>query len=181
LLLSQRVASTTPENAHARQARAHLAENLQSLSTELRGDHGQPRDISAGAGQARDEPLPHGIATAQHDDGDRLRRLLGGESRDPALGDDDIHFETDQLGRQIRKPFSSSVCVPDLEGYVPSFDVTQLAQALSEHVEAIGCFGRRADAEVPEPVDLSGLLALGGHCRNKEDESKTGCQAPLFG
>jgi hypothetical protein len=47
--------------------------------------------------EARDKPLPHGIATGGHHDGDRLGRFSCRDSRLPDVFDDDLDVEPHQV------------------------------------------------------------------------------------
>jgi hypothetical protein len=69
---------------------------------------------------------------APHDDRDRGRRLLGSPSRLYANGENTVHFEPDDLGRQAGKHFDVALRKASLDDEVLSLDVTQFAQGLNE-------------------------------------------------
>ena len=75
-----------------------------------------------------------GITALFHHNGDRARRLHGGRHSGDAAGDDDIHLETDEVGR----PRVEGVALPrgraELEKDVLALHPAQLKQRLAERV-----------------------------------------------
>ena len=69
--------------------------------------------VASGASQTAHQPRPDRIARADHDDGDRLRRLHQRFDRCIARGRDDIHLETSQLRRQRAKPSKLASAIRD--------------------------------------------------------------------
>src|SRR6516165_2501769 len=95
-----------------------------------------PRAVEAGRQPSRDR-----IARSE-DDRDRARRLLGRQSRRTAPGGhDDVDLESHELGGECGGSVGFPVAPSVLDGDVPSLDVAQLPQPLSERVFKAGRSG----------------------------------------
>src|SRR5262245_7486174 len=66
-----------PKKGHAGNGWNNLLDELQAFARYLRAKDGIAGDIASGPGEARHQPGPYRISNSDHDDGDRLRRLLG--------------------------------------------------------------------------------------------------------
>jgi len=102
-----------------------------------------------------------------HDDRDRRRRLLGRQARRRAFGNQDIHLETDQLDPKVGEAIYPAPCIAALDAEVPTLDVLQLAQPLSERAVWVERNATAAVAQEPYPVDLPSLLRVGGERRGE--------------
>jgi hypothetical protein len=90
--------------------------------------------------KAGDESAPQGIIDERHDDRDRPGRLLGSLGRGPALRNDDIHLQTDQVSREGGVAIILALGPAEFDDDVLTFHVAQLAQALAEGLEtAVSC------------------------------------------
>ena len=89
-----------------------------------------------------------------------------------ARGDNDVDLEPHQLGREVGKPLSLSLRVPELEGDVLSLHIPEILQALREGHE----LGRGAQVDSGQHADAKDLLRLlrlsGGQQRAEEAEGK---------
>src|SRR5438876_8140056 len=121
--------------------------------------------------EARDETAPHRIASAGDDDGDSLRRLLGGESRGRAPGHDDVHVEPDEPRREIRESLISPLRASLLERNALSLHVTEVAKTYPERLPR-----RRVGGEQPDPWDRRRRLRVGGE---RSEEHTSELQSPV--
>ena len=71
----------------------------------------------------------------RHDDRDRPGRLLDVLGRCLTLRDDDVHLQTDQVGREGGVAIILALGPSGLDGDVLTFHIAQLAQALAEGLE----------------------------------------------
>jgi hypothetical protein len=85
--------------------------------------------------KAGDESAPYGIINERHDDRDRPGGLLGGLGRCPTHRDDDVHLQTDQVGREGGVAIILALGPSGLDGDVLTVHIAQLAQALAEGLE----------------------------------------------
>src|SRR5438093_6312489 len=67
------------------------------------------RDVAARPREARDESEPAGIAHDRHDDRDRRGGVLGCRRCRRRPRYDDVHLETNQLGREFGQPVESTI------------------------------------------------------------------------
>src|SRR2546425_2147508 len=86
---------------------------------------------------------PSSTGTEGHDDGNRLRCLLGGSYRWGWRGDNHVDFEPNEVGRKTRKLFKPAVRISGLDRRVLSLDVAEGAQALAEGLTLGGISCRR--------------------------------------
>ena len=82
-------------------------------------------------------PVPIGSYPDRHDNGDRRGRLLGRYGSGVGPRDDDIHLESDQLGGEVRQPFTLSVRETVLTNKVPALDVAKLTETLFERLKEV--------------------------------------------
>jgi hypothetical protein len=121
-----------PEDGHSGDGGEHFLEELQLFPGEFGGHGGQSGDVATGPGEAGDEAAPHRIAHACHDDGDRRGRILGGQSRWRNHHQQDVHLETDQLGREVRQPLVLPFRAAVLHDEVLAFDIAERAHPFEE-------------------------------------------------
>src|SRR5207247_282769 len=108
-----------------------------SLSSPRRFAHSSSLSVASpvtfppGPRQARHQAGLDGVrADLRHDDGNRLRRLLGGNRRRFPGSYDDIDRRAHQLGRELGKPVDVAGGVAILDRHVAPLDVANVAQAL---------------------------------------------------
>jgi hypothetical protein len=82
--------------------------------------------------QAGHKPSRHRISTGRHHDRDRLRRLLSRADRGAAPRNNHLDLEPDQVSREVAETFVAPLRIPLLDDQVLAFDVTEVAQPLSE-------------------------------------------------
>jgi hypothetical protein len=99
------------------------------------GVSGHPRDVPARAREARDEAGANGITNGNHDDGDRLGRVLGCRHALRPERYDDVHLEPDQLGRQTGQPVDPILRISIVDDDIVALNPPELAQRLPERVE----------------------------------------------
>jgi hypothetical protein len=108
---------------------------LKLFPGQVGGHYRQPRDVPPRGGKAGDESAAYGIGNGRHDDRDRPGRVLGGLGRCPTQRDDDVHLQTDQVGREGGETIMLALGPSELDGDVLTFHIAQLAQALAEGLE----------------------------------------------
>ncbi len=80
-----------------------------------------------------DKSTANRIKDVGHDNWDRIGRLLSGASYSiSTCGDDNIHFETCELGCELRKSIHLSLCKAVFDDNILIFHVPQLVQSLPE-------------------------------------------------
>ena len=95
----------------------------------------QPRDVPAGASEARHQSRPDGIGHAHHHDGNRLGGFFGGLCGRCIDGDDHFDLEFQKLVRQRGQPLIVSGRIPQLDADVTPFDVAPLLKLVAERFE----------------------------------------------
>src|SRR5262249_24779662 len=123
-----------PEKGYARDGWNNLLENLQPLGTDVRTKDDVAGDISSRSGEAWHEPGAYGIADRDHDDGNRVGGLLGREARGHAEGCNNIHRATNERRRGLGESLRHSGAIRIVEGNVLAFEVTEIAQPVTEGV-----------------------------------------------
>jgi len=112
----------------------------------------QSRDVAAWPGQAGDEPCRYWVGGGGKDDRDRPCRLSGGPDQRAAAGHDDVDIDTDQLGCQFGVTLLRPLGITLLDSDVPTFDVPELLQALTECGEVVRRLApTRQEADSVEP------------------------------
>src|SRR5262245_25427040 len=71
---------------------------------------------------------------------------------------DDVDFEPDQLGCDLREPLAASLPPPYLDRDVAAVDPTEFAQALHERGKQLAALRRRGCAQEPNGRQLARLL-----------------------
>ena len=119
--------------------------------------------------QASDEPGPDRIGNKHHDDGNRFGGLLGGECVLRPRRNDDVHRETDELGRKIEESLWFPLCPSVLKNYILSHDVAVIPQSKVERLEQTHHIrARRTRPEDTYPGNLPRLLRPAGQrCREE--------------
>src|SRR5262245_1304402 len=112
-----------PDNRDAAECRNNLFEKLESLSGHLREKEGRSGEIATRASESANESGGYRIARDCHDDRYRTRRLFRGSGWRCAFGDDYVHLESDQVGREDREPVVVPVRVSVLDGHAPALDI----------------------------------------------------------
>src|SRR5262245_21706138 len=123
-----------PEKGYARDGWNNLLENLQPLGTDVRANDGVAGDISSRSGEAWHEPGAYGIADRDHDDGDRGGGLVSREACGRAEGRNDVHRATNERRRGLGESLRHSIAIRIVEGDVLAFEVTEIAQPVTEGV-----------------------------------------------
>jgi hypothetical protein len=107
----------------------------------------------------RDQPRGDGISRLGHDDRDFTRCLLCRQSGGREPSDDDIDFETDQLGGQFGKPVHLSFRRSKLKSNVLPLDIPQIAQRLPKLPPKLSWIGIAND-ECADDRQLRRLLRV---------------------
>src|SRR5262249_25387988 len=110
----------------------NLLENLQPLGTDVRAKAGIAGDISSRSGEAWHEPGAHRIADRDHDDGNRGGGLLGREACGRAEGCNYVPRATNQRPCGLGESLGHSIGIRVVEGDVLAFEVTEIAQLMTE-------------------------------------------------
>src|SRR5262249_43127524 len=106
--------------------------------------------------------------TGNHDDGDRLGGVLGCRYSLRPLGHDDVHFEPDQLDREVGQPVEPTHSGSIVDDDILTLNPPELAQRLPERVEV----GPRKPPKNPSPTPLPRLLRLGGEWRGEDHSTR---------
>src|SRR5262245_24022162 len=146
----------------------NLLENLQPLGTDVRTKDGVASDISSWSGEAWHEPGAYGITDRDHDDGNRGGGLLGREARGRAKGCNNVHRATNERRRGLGESLRHSIAVRIVEGDVLAFEVTEIAQPVTEGVPV------ERVVDYADARDLPRLLCARG-------ERQCDCRAPERG
>ena len=123
-----------PQKGYARDGWNNLLENLQPLGTDVWAKDAVAGDISSRSGEAWHEPGAHGIADRDHDDGNGGGGLLGRQACGRAEGRNDVHRATNERPRGLGKLLRHFIAIRILEGDVLAFEVTEIAQPVTEGV-----------------------------------------------
>jgi hypothetical protein len=121
------------EDGHATEAWHEFCEQFQPLGRERRRRVAHAGDVRPRSRQAGDKPGLHRIIAKGDDNGDRHGRLRGRTDRGRAAGDQHVHRELHQVGRQRGQPLVLALGKPLLEAHVVPFDIAEVAQPVSEH------------------------------------------------
>src|SRR5262249_15001856 len=123
-----------PEKGYARDGWNNLLENLQPLGTDVRAKDGVAGDISSRSGEAWHKAGAHGIADRDHDDRNRDGGLLGREACGRGVGRNDVHRATNERRRRLGESLRHPIAIRIVEGDVLAFEVTEIAQPVTEGV-----------------------------------------------
>lgn len=121
-----------PQHGHARDLRRRLLEELQPLHARFFEYERVARDVAAWVREVGHEAAAHGIGTGREDDRDRGGGLHGGPGRQRRVGNDEIHIEPNQLGRQTGQTVITPPSISPLDDEVLSFDITESMQIFPE-------------------------------------------------
>src|SRR5262249_11386676 len=99
---------------------------------------GYPREVAGRSAEAGDETVPDRVATDGEDDGNCRGRSPGRNRCGKGVGKDGGHLIANQLGSELGKAIIL-VRIPQFDGYIASFDIAQVVQALAERCQAIRC------------------------------------------
>ncbi len=145
------------EEGHAGEARHGLGEQLEPFPGEFGVHAAQPRDVPSRPRQARDEPVPHGIDTGRHDDGDGAGRVLGRQGGGGRPHNDEIYAQAHQVGSEVRPSLGMALVPADLEGNRLALDVAQVTQPLAESIEPSVRFPRPRRGALREHAEARDL------------------------
>ena len=106
--------------------------------------------------EGRDQPGPHRVANRNHDDRDRRRCLLGREAGGGAVGRDDIDRAVDDLRRSFGEPFGHPVAIGVVECDVLAFEVTEIAQLMTEGIPPGGVIDDADTRDLPSLLRVRG-------------------------
>jgi hypothetical protein len=115
----------------------NLAQQLKSLGGSIRLLQRQAGDVAARSRQRLNHAGADRVShRREHDRNDR-RRVLCCERLRGSGRDDDIDFESDQLGGDLRQTLKALVWPTVLDGDGAALDPTEFAQPLHEGEEAL--------------------------------------------
>src|SRR5689334_10912884 len=116
-----------PEGGHAGNLRNDLLQHLQLLWYERGSCARYPRDVSLRSRQTRDEFRRDGIDNNGHNDRNRRCCVLGCPDRWRSDGNNDVHFQMDELGHEAREPVVPRLRKSVLDDKVLTLDPPELA------------------------------------------------------
>ncbi len=154
------------EAGEAREPRPTLRHELDELRADLRaGIPRKPRDIAAGARQARDVSLADRVVGIDHDDRNGRGRCLGGVDVLVAGGDDDFDLEADDVLSELLECRGASVAPSQLlHDDVLAFDPAEPTQAFLPRLDE----QLHVRLDHADPPNSLRRLCLGGEPRGKE-------------
>src|SRR5262249_39733103 len=85
---------------------------------------------------------------------------------------DEVHFEPDQLGRQVGQPVDPTLRISIVDDNILALNPPELAQPLPERVEQVRPIGRGRQAKKTYPRHLSRLLGPGDERCGEEAQSE---------
>src|SRR5262249_58715269 len=106
----------------------------QALGTDVRANDAIAGDICSWSGEAWNEPSAYGIADRDHDDGNRGGGLLGRQACGRAEGCNNVHRATNERRCGPGESLRHSIGIRIVEGDVLAFEVTEIAQSVTEGV-----------------------------------------------
>ena len=117
-----------------------LLEEFEVLANEFRTIGGVPGDVAARVRRAANQPKRDGIADADHDYGDRSRRVMGSLGRRRDWRHDQVNLEAHQVSGELRQAIEFALRPPVLDDDILAFDVAELAKTLAKlvHVRSRG-------------------------------------------
>src|SRR5262245_6823554 len=124
------------EHGNDRCSGHELTHQLQPLRQHFAGKIGYPREVAGRSAEAGDETIPDRVATDGEDDGNCRGRGPGRNRCGKVVGKDGGHLIANQLGSEVGKAIIL-VRIPPFDGYIASFDIAQVVQALAERCQAI--------------------------------------------
>src|SRR4029450_13384405 len=120
-------------------------------------------------------PAAYGVIDERPDDRDRLGRLLGGLARCSTHRHDDVHLQTDQVGREDGVAIGLALGPSGLDGDVLTFHIAQVAQSVAEGFEtalpSLVRMGTRREITYPGHL-LPGLGRSRAEWRKREADSE---------
>src|SRR5258705_7433495 len=112
-----------PEKCGLRYRWHGFFEEFQLLGGQVKCQRRRSCDVSNRMSKTGYKPAPDRIADDCHYDGDCPGRFFGRLGSSTAFRNDNVHPETDQLGREIGKPCGDSLRISALDGDVPALDI----------------------------------------------------------
>ena len=123
--------------------------------------------------QAGHQPVPHGIGTNRHDDGDRAGRVLGHLGGGARPRHDEVHAQACQVGGEVQEPVALVLVPANVEGDRLPFDIAQVPQSLSKAIQPSARFpGRDTRHEHANARHLPRWLGLGGERRHEQTQDE---------
>src|SRR4029453_16042961 len=123
------------QHADALQARQQLTQQRETLGVNLWANKGKACDITAGAGEARDETGADRVASGPKKDWYRGRGILGRLRGGRAPRHDDFHVEPNELLREGAEELGSAVGVASFDEQIPAHHPAESAQRRVFHLE----------------------------------------------
>jgi len=106
-----------------------LPKQFKTFTVDFRpGGRCQPSDVAARPREAFDKPAGDGVGRQDHDNRDRGGGALDGLDLLTRDRHDHLGSELDELEGEFWEPLELSVCVPEFEDEVLSFDIPQVTQ-----------------------------------------------------
>src|SRR6516164_420119 len=140
------------------QAGDHLAQKLKPLGRKLGRLNRQACDIAAWPRQGCNQASTDRVRRHPEHDRDNRCRLLCRDNRLSRVGDDNLDFALDELGRDLGKPLVASIRPAIFNRDGATFDPAALAQASHESSDPITQGRSRTGAEEADGRELCWLL-----------------------
>jgi hypothetical protein len=132
------------QQRHSRDFGRDCQHHLDVLGSEIHAEIGETGRVASRPRKARDDACSYRISGYDEDDGDRSRRLLGGQCAGGSQCQNDIDFDFHQLCREFGKSLVLAVCEPPFDEQIPAFDIAELVQPTWKGPVVVGIQGRWA-------------------------------------
>jgi hypothetical protein len=104
--------------------------------------------------------IPDRVIGRREDNGDCFGRVLGRLNGQGSIGNEDIDFESNQLGSELRIPLRLSFGISVIKSDILSFNVAKLAETSLQSLNPACCIGRRSAYKNAYACDVLRLLRL---------------------
>src|SRR6516162_6057939 len=115
------------QHGKARRLRQQVVQEPEALGSKVQAYRGDSGDIATRPIEAGNQACLDRIGAHVEDDWDRIAVSLDGKRRFPKDGYD-CHPTADQIGKQFRQPRVFVIRGPQVDRYIVSFDVPDLAE-----------------------------------------------------
>jgi hypothetical protein len=161
-----------PEDRHTRESRNSLLEQLEPFRAQLDGRDCQAGHVGARPRKARRETTSHGITDLDENDRNGSCGVLRGYRCRRPLGQEHVHFRTNQVSSEIWKSLQLVLRPPKFHRDVLALDPAEIAQTVSKPLNDTRVSGGRRAAQEAYPINLPRLLGLDGKRHGEENEDK---------
>ena len=156
---------------NSREFRNQLFEEFNPFPGQLGAEGSHPRNIATRIREACHDGMR--VAHRRHNHRDCSGRVFGRPGGGRPSGHDQVDFEKNQFGREVREPLGATIGRPIFDDQVSPFDVAEIPQPPAQSVEIgdVACRGYRL--QNPDAIDLPHLLRARSEGRGEEATRNT--------